>query len=153
NRKHSRSAIECLRPTFRTQFRTRSRRRTPRIATIAGSYRDVVARTVPGASRAAPRGSVNLAERARTLCRVAQGLRARSNNRSEARARPAMVRALMRTSRTPRAMILAAGFGSRLGTLGQQRPKPMLPVCGIPLVRWAVLWLRHHGIREIVVNL
>lgn len=50
-------------------------------------------------------------------------------------------------------MILAAGFGSRLGTLGQQRPKPMLPVCGIPLVRWAVLWLRHHGIREIVVNL
>jgi NDP-sugar pyrophosphorylase family protein len=29
----------------------------------------------------------------------------------------------------------------------------MLPVVGAPLVRWAVLWLRHHGIREIVVNL
>lgn len=50
-------------------------------------------------------------------------------------------------------MILAAGFGTRLGALSQRRPKPMLPVCGIPLVRWAVLWLRHHGIREIVVNL
>jgi NDP-sugar pyrophosphorylase family protein len=50
-------------------------------------------------------------------------------------------------------MILAAGFGTRLGTLTQQRPKPMLPVCGAPLVRWAALWLRHHGVREIVVNL
>lgn len=49
-------------------------------------------------------------------------------------------------------MILAAGFGSRLGELGQARPKPMLPVLGVPLVRWAVRWLRHHGIREIVIN-
>lgn len=50
-------------------------------------------------------------------------------------------------------MVLAAGFGSRLGDLGRLRPKPMLPVLGVPLVRWAVRWLRHHGIREIVVNL
>lgn len=50
-------------------------------------------------------------------------------------------------------MILAAGFGTRLGELGRARPKPMLPVVGAPLVRWAVLWLRHHGVREIVVNL
>ncbi len=50
-------------------------------------------------------------------------------------------------------MILAAGFGSRLGDLGRVRPKPMLPVLGVPLVRWAVRWLHHHGIREIVVNL
>lgn len=50
-------------------------------------------------------------------------------------------------------MILAAGFGSRLGTLSQHRPKPMLPVAGLPLVRWAVLWLRHHGIEKMVVNL
>jgi mannose-1-phosphate guanylyltransferase len=50
-------------------------------------------------------------------------------------------------------MILAAGFGSRLGDLGRARPKPMLPVLGVPLVRWAVRYLRHYGIREIVVNL
>ena len=50
-------------------------------------------------------------------------------------------------------MILAAGFGSRLGDLGRARPKPMLPVLGVPLVRWAVRYLRHHGIREIVINL
>lgn len=54
---------------------------------------------------------------------------------------------------TPRAMILAAGLGTRLGSLTRMRPKPMLPVCGAPLVRWVVLWLRHHGIRDIVVNL
>ncbi len=50
-------------------------------------------------------------------------------------------------------MILAAGFGTRLGPITHYVPKPMLPMAGAPLVRWAVCWLRHHGIREIVVNL
>ena len=50
-------------------------------------------------------------------------------------------------------MILAAGFGTRLGEMTQHRPKPMLPVAGVPLVRWAAQWLRHHGVRDIVVNL
>jgi len=59
----------------------------------------------------------------------------------------------VRVTAPARAMILAAGYGTRLGDLGTTRPKPMLPVTGAPLVRWAVLWLRYHGIREIVVNL
>ncbi len=50
-------------------------------------------------------------------------------------------------------MIMAAGFGTRLGELSDRRPKPMLPVCGAPLVRWAALWLRAQGVREIVINL
>ena len=50
-------------------------------------------------------------------------------------------------------MILAAGFGTRLGALTQQRPKPMLPVCGTPLVRWSARWLAHHGVGDIAVNL
>lgn len=57
------------------------------------------------------------------------------------------------STKTPRAMILAAGFGTRLGELTKLRPKPMLPICGAPLVRWAVLWLRHYGVCEIVINL
>jgi NDP-sugar pyrophosphorylase family protein len=32
-------------------------------------------------------------------------------------------------------------------------PKPMLPVSGRPTIEWIFLWLRFHGIREIVVNL
>lgn len=53
----------------------------------------------------------------------------------------------------PRALILAAGLGTRLGTLSDERPKPLLPVCNVPLVRYAVALLRGHGIDEIAVNL
>ena len=52
-----------------------------------------------------------------------------------------------------RAIILAAGFGTRLGALGEQRPKPMFPVCDIPLVRYALSLLSGHGVTEICVNL
>jgi NDP-sugar pyrophosphorylase family protein len=50
-------------------------------------------------------------------------------------------------------MILAAGFGTRLGTLSDERPKPLLPVADVPLVRWALALLRGAGIAEVVVNL
>jgi mannose-1-phosphate guanylyltransferase len=50
-------------------------------------------------------------------------------------------------------MILAAGFGTRLGALSDERPKPLLPVCDVPLIRYAVALLRGHGIDEIAVNL
>ncbi len=52
-----------------------------------------------------------------------------------------------------RALILAAGLGTRLGTLSDERPKPLLPVCDIPLIRYAVALLRGAGISEIAVNL
>lgn len=61
--------------------------------------------------------------------------------------------AVIVTTPPPKAMILAAGFGTRLGALTQVRPKPMLPICGVSLVRWSVLWLRHHGVKDIVINL
>jgi NDP-sugar pyrophosphorylase family protein len=50
-------------------------------------------------------------------------------------------------------MILAAGFGTRLGTLSDERPKPLLPVADVALIRYAVALLVGHGIRDIVVNL
>jgi len=50
-------------------------------------------------------------------------------------------------------MILAAGYGTRLGELTARRPKPMMPLCGAPLVRWTALWLRSQGLRELVINL
>jgi NDP-sugar pyrophosphorylase family protein len=52
-----------------------------------------------------------------------------------------------------RALILAAGFGTRLGALSDERPKPLLPVCDVPLIRYAVAQLRGAGIDEIAVNL
>ncbi len=52
-----------------------------------------------------------------------------------------------------RAMILCAGLSSRLGKLGSERPKPMLPVCGIPILGYGLTNLVAHGVRDIVINL
>jgi mannose-1-phosphate guanylyltransferase len=52
-----------------------------------------------------------------------------------------------------KAMILAAGEGTRLRPHTLKTPKPMLPVAGRPTLEWIVLWLRFYGIREIVINL
>jgi mannose-1-phosphate guanylyltransferase len=52
-----------------------------------------------------------------------------------------------------RAMLLCAGFGTRLGSLSDERPKPMLPVCDIPILRYGIAQLVAHGIRDIVINL
>ncbi|MBS1123103.1 MAG: Nucleotidyl transferase [Deltaproteobacteria bacterium] len=51
-----------------------------------------------------------------------------------------------------RAMILCAGLSTRLGALGAERPKPMLPVCGIPILAYGIANLVAHGIRDIVIN-
>lgn len=49
-------------------------------------------------------------------------------------------------------MLLCAGLSTRLGALGAERPKPMLPVCGIPILCYGIANLVAHGIREIVIN-
>ncbi|RMH09629.1 MAG: nucleotidyltransferase family protein [Nitrospirae bacterium] len=51
-----------------------------------------------------------------------------------------------------KAMILAAGLGTRLRPLTQSTPKPLLPVAGIPLLGWNILLLRRHGLTDIIVN-
>jgi len=51
-----------------------------------------------------------------------------------------------------RAMIVAAGLGTRLQPLTDLRPKPALPVRGIPLISYAMAWLHQHGVSEVVIN-
>jgi len=51
-----------------------------------------------------------------------------------------------------RAMLLCAGLSTRLGKLGSERPKPMLPVCGIPILAYGVANLVAHGVTELVIN-
>jgi len=48
--------------------------------------------------------------------------------------------------------LLAAGFGTRLRPLTSYRPKPLLPLLGFPMARYAVEWLRQHGHDRIIVN-
>src|SRR5918911_3655777 len=52
-----------------------------------------------------------------------------------------------------RAMILAAGYGTRLWPLTVDRTKPAIPFLGRPLVGYVAEYLSHYGIREVVVNL
>jgi NDP-sugar pyrophosphorylase family protein len=51
-----------------------------------------------------------------------------------------------------RAMLLCAGLSTRLGKLGTERPKPMLPVCGIPILEYGIANLVAHGVRDLVIN-
>ncbi len=52
-----------------------------------------------------------------------------------------------------RAMVLAAGRGTRLAPLTDQRPKPLMPVAGRPLLGHLLGFLRAGGIDEVVINL
>ncbi len=49
-------------------------------------------------------------------------------------------------------MILAAGLGTRLAPLTNNRPKPLVPVGNRPIIDHAIFWLKAHGVNEIVVN-
>src|SRR5882724_7862968 len=51
-----------------------------------------------------------------------------------------------------RAMILAAGVGSRLDPLTRNVPKPLVPVLNRPVMEYLVELLKKHGFDEIMVN-
>lgn len=51
-----------------------------------------------------------------------------------------------------RAMIVAAGLGTRLRPLTERVPKPAVPVGGLPLIAYTLALLRHHGASEVVIN-
>lgn len=52
-----------------------------------------------------------------------------------------------------RAMILAAGFGTRLQPLTDSIPKALVPVAGRPLIEYGLRFLGSRGITEVVINL
>jgi len=53
---------------------------------------------------------------------------------------------------TDAVMLFAAGFGTRMGRLTQDMPKPLVPVAGKPLIDHAMMMVRDAGMHHIVVN-
>jgi NDP-sugar pyrophosphorylase family protein len=51
-----------------------------------------------------------------------------------------------------KAMIFAAGLGTRLGFLTENKPKALVEVNGKPMLQHVVEYLQRYGIREIIVN-
>jgi len=56
-------------------------------------------------------------------------------------------------SNIEKAMILAAGEGTRLRPLTDDTPKCMLPVGNTPVIVHQLRWLKSYGVRKVAVNL
>ncbi len=54
---------------------------------------------------------------------------------------------------TPRAFVLAAGFGTRLSPLTDKLPKPLMPLANRPLLAWILDKLERAGIQDLAINL
>ena len=52
-----------------------------------------------------------------------------------------------------KALILAAGLGTRLWPLTEDRTKAAIPFHNHPLIAYSVEYLAENGIRDIIVNL
>lgn len=52
-----------------------------------------------------------------------------------------------------RAMVLSAGYGTRLGDLTRETPKPMLCLQGRPMLEYIICHLARHGFNQIAINL
>lgn len=52
-----------------------------------------------------------------------------------------------------KAMILAAGFGTRLWPLTIERTKPAIPFLNRPLIAYTIEYLKQFGITDIIINL
>jgi len=56
------------------------------------------------------------------------------------------------SARVRTAFVLCAGWGERLQPLTDQIPKPLVPICGVPLCEFALARLAAAGVERIVIN-
>jgi NDP-sugar pyrophosphorylase family protein len=51
-----------------------------------------------------------------------------------------------------KAMILAAGIGTRLRPITQYKPKALVEVQGVPLLEHTIRYLKYFGVQDIIIN-
>jgi NDP-sugar pyrophosphorylase family protein len=49
------------------------------------------------------------------------------------------------------AVILCGGKGKRLGKIGEELPKALVPINGKPIIDYQIEWLKSHGVNNIVL--
>ena len=59
---------------------------------------------------------------------------------------------MARNAKPHKAIILAAGFGSRMQPLSQQVPKPLMPIWNRPILEHNIRLLQRWGVKEILIN-
>lgn len=52
-----------------------------------------------------------------------------------------------------KALILAAGFGTRLSPITDIIPKPLIPVLNRPVIEYNINFLKYYGIKDLCINL
>lgn len=52
-----------------------------------------------------------------------------------------------------KAIMLVGGMGTRLRPLTYKTPKPLLPLCGVPHLKFQIAWLKKYGVTEITLSL
>jgi NDP-sugar pyrophosphorylase family protein len=57
------------------------------------------------------------------------------------------------SNRLSKAMILAAGEGTRLKPFTLTKPKVMVPIGGRPLIEYTLEWLKSFGVTKVAINL
>ena len=50
------------------------------------------------------------------------------------------------------ALILAGGEGTRLRPLTSTIPKPVVPLVGQPFISYMLMWLREHGVDDVILG-
>ena len=57
----------------------------------------------------------------------------------------------MRMNRPTKAVVLAAGFGTRMLPLSRDLPKPLMPLRGVPILERILDLLKRWGVKEVVM--
>jgi MurNAc alpha-1-phosphate uridylyltransferase len=52
-----------------------------------------------------------------------------------------------------KALILAAGLGTRLKPLTNNKPKALVEINGTPLIEYAIMHLKYYGVNDIIINI